>query len=430
MPGTFCPCSSSVREENESGRYSIEGSNLEFKVLYSFSDIPNTIGQPKSLFVGQVYQQLLEDIPSQGVESIYIPVYEDGVMIGIIMAQSSFVKAHEAFRLDSNLGRFSRMSRTLFLKSLKIRSFVVGNLLLTGNYGIQFNGKSTRESFVILDVITKNAIPIVEKQKGYRFSLQFYKDFNTEDSAQSSALQQAGYHCLSGDPSMIMEIPQEWNEFDDYLKAMSSKYRVRAKRAFKKGKDIQREELDEERILFYSEKIEILYQKVAQAADMNLVNLSGSYFSELKKRLGDNFRMIGYFHDGEMIAFCTTIRDHEETHAHFLGMDNSYNSRYQLYLNILYDIIRIAIEEGNNLVDFARTAPEIKSSVGAVPEDLYVFVKHRNRLLNNLVNPVFKYLEPRKEIVYRNPFKNKTANSKTSKDGQSAPTQSSSQGIN
>ena len=118
-----------------------------------------------------------------------------------------------------------------------------------------------------------------------------------------------------------------------------------------------------------------------------------------------------------MVAYFTTLNDHKETHAHFLGMDNSFNNKYQLYLNILYDIIKVGIESGASIVDFARTAPEIKSSVGAEPHEMYIFVKHRNAFLNKFVNSVFKYLEPQRNIIYRSPFKNKGSQISQTQDG-------------
>ncbi len=407
MFGSFCPYSHSIKGENEKGRYQIENTNLEFKIAYSYKDLPETQSKPASLFIDSTYQNLLEEHPSIGMEFIYLPIYENGMYIGTVMAQTTLVKGDESFRIDPKVSGIKGKSQKWLLKNIKLRSFVVGNLLLTGNYGLQFPSKSARESFVIVDIVTKFALPIIEKEKGYKFSIQFYKDFNEEDTAQSSSLLQSGFHCFKGEASMVLEVLPEWKKFEDYLGAMSSKYRVRAKRAFKKGKNLVRKDLSYDQIYFYRKRIHELYRKVCDAADMNLVHLSQIYFPELKKRLKDDFKMIAYFIDGEMVAYFTIINDQQETHAHFLGMENAFNNKHQLYLNILYDIIRVGIESGSKFVDFARTAPEIKSSVGAEPNEMYIFVKHRNTFLNKFVNSVFTYLEPKRDIVYRSPFKSK-----------------------
>ncbi len=403
---SYYPGSLNSKEENKNGRYSIEGTNLEFKIHYRFKDIQSSLAPSESIFMNASYQQILEDYPSNEMEFVYIPVYEDGTEIGIIMAQTIMVRGKNAIRLDNNKTWNTWIKKQL-LKFINIRGFVVGNLALTGNYGLHFKNKSERETFAILNIITQNALPVVEKEKGYKLKVLFYKDFNEAETAQSSVLTQANYHCFTAEPCMILPLSSDWNSFDDYLAAMSSKYRVRAKRAFKKGKDLKKIEFNEEQIVEHKKELHQLYLKVCESVDFNLMTLDQEYFVELKKRLKEKYKLFAYFLDGKLIAFFTTIQDKGETHAHFLGMDASYNPKYQLYLNILYDIIRVGIEEKSSLIDFARTAPEIKSSVGAEPRELFIFLKHKNTLSNKILKRVYKFLEPTKKVIYRSPFKNR-----------------------
>lgn len=409
MFSAYCPCSGSVKAENKEGRFQIEGTNLEFKIKYHREDLETELPTPESLFYGKTFQELLEDCPSEDTESIYIPVYEAGSAIGVIQAQSTNVDGKTSLNLDKTAKGFKNKTKNFLFSTYNRRWFVVGNLLLTGNFGMQFKNKTTRESFVILDIVTKYALPIIEKEKGYTFSMLFYKDFSEEEAAQSEALSQRNFQCVKAEPNMVVEIPEEWTTFEDYLAAMSSKYRVRAKRAFKKGKGLERVDLTYEQLNFYKQRIHDLYLKVSSAVDFNLVHLDINYYPEMKKRLKDDFKLMAYFLDGQMVGYFTTIKDHKETHAHFLGMDHSFNHKHQLYLNILYDIIKVGIENGSEEVDFARTATEIKSSVGAIPKETYFFLRHRNGLLNKLVKPIVNSLQSNEEVIYRSPFKDKPA---------------------
>ncbi|HEX9151474.1 MAG TPA: 8-amino-7-oxononanoate synthase, partial [Flavobacterium sp.] len=54
---------------------------------------------------------------------------------------------------------------------------------------------------------------------------------------------------------------------------------------------------------------------------------------------------------------------------------------------------------------FARTALEIKSSVGAKPVKMYGFIEHSNPIINPYMPKIFKYLEPETIWQERNPFK-------------------------
>ncbi len=418
MLSAYCPCQGSVKEGNKEGRYQIDGTNLEFKVKYKIKDMDEESPLPSSIFLSESYQQLLEDCPSEDTQSIYIPVYEGGALIGIVQAQSTLVKGSKSLNLDQNATGIWGQFRKFVAKNYNRYWFVVGNLLLTGNFGMQFKGKSSRESFVILDMVTQHALPVIEKHKNIRFKYLFYKDFSEEEAAQSEILSQRNFNCFKSEPSMVMELQPDWKEFSDYLGAMSSKYRVRAKRAAKKGKDLKRVDMTYEQLLENKERIHELYEKISLSVDFNLVHLNKDYFPELKNKLGDKFKLVAYYLEDVMIGYFTTIKDHHETHAHFLGLDPSYNQKYQLYLNILYDITKVGIENQSKMIDFARTAPEIKSSVGAVPKETYLFLRHRNGLKNKLVSPIIKSLQPQKEIVYRSPFK---ASDTAKNDGKKGP---------
>lgn len=428
--GSF-PCSASVKEENKEGRYNIEGTNLEFKIKYKVQDIDAELPPAESIFLAPLYQQLLEDCPSENTEPIYIPVYESGVIIGVIQAQSTLVKGKQSLNLDMNAKGIRTKIKNSLIASYNKYWFVVGNLLLTGNYGLKLKGKTTRESFVILNTVTKHAMPLIEKEKGYRFSFLFYKDFSEEEAAQSEALSQKNFHCVKSEPNMVMELPREWDTFDDYLAAMSSKYRVRAKRAFKKGKDLERMDMTAEQIEAHKQRIHELYKNVSHSVDFNLVYLHQDYYPEMKRRMKDDFKLIAYFLEGKMIGYFTTIKDYHETHAHYLGMEHSYNNRYQLYLNMLYDIIKVSIENNHSAkIDFARTAPEIKSSVGATPEETFFYLRHTNSLLNRLVARVTSSIQgEEKEVVYRSPFKAKpTAKTQSNGKAKAAASDSHTQG--
>jgi hypothetical protein len=59
--------------------------------------------------------------------------------------------------------------------------------------------------------------------------------------------------------------------------------------------------------------------------------------------------------------------------TYFLGYDDSIQREKMLYLNMLYDMIAYSINKGFKEIIFARTALEIKSSVGARPIQMWVY---------------------------------------------------------
>ena len=119
----------------------------------------------------------------------------------------------------------------------------------------------------------------------------------------------------------------------------------------------------------------------------------------------DHFLFYGYFVDQKMIGFNTLIKNGNAMETYFLGFDDSVQKNKMLYLNMLYDMIAYSINKGFKEIVFARTALEIKSSVGAKPQKMYGFIEHSNALINLFMPKIFPFLEPNVVWQERNPFK-------------------------
>jgi hypothetical protein len=95
----------------------------------------------------------------------------------------------------------------------------------------------------------------------------------------------------------------------------------------------------------------------------------------------------------------------DELDAHYLGYEDEVNRDHQLYLNMLLNIVQCAIEKRFRSIFFARTALEIKSSVGAEPHDMYFYLQHSKGFHNKLLPHIFNLLDPKEEWTPRSPFK-------------------------
>ena len=204
---------------------------------------------------------------------------------------------------------------------------------------------------------------------------------------------------------MIFEIPDLWKSEQDYIDALSKKYRDQYKRARKKATGIEKRKMNLEEIIKEEETIYNLYFHVAKNAHFNTFFLNKNHFATLKKTLKDKFLFYGYFLEGKLIGFNTLIKNGTVMDTYFLGYDDSIQREKMLYLNMLYDMISYSINKGFKAVIFARTALEIKSSVGAKPKEMFGFMKHSNPVINLSIAKVFCYLDPKITWQERNPFK-------------------------
>ena len=160
-----------------------------------------------------------------------------------------------------------------------------------------------------------------------------------------------------------------------------------------------------EDIIAYEETIYDLYIHVAKNAPFNTFFLPKNHFRTFKEIFHDKFLFYGYFIDEKLIGFNTLIKNGDVMDTYFLGYDESIQREKMLYLNMLYDMIAYSINKGFKEIVFARTALEIKSSVGAKPVKMYGFIVHSNPIINSQMPKIFSYLEPETLWQERNPFK-------------------------
>ncbi len=374
-----------------------------------------------NLFLQKKYLQLLEDNPPEDVHFVYMLFYKKSRPIGVAIGQVGNFSAEKSIN-DNNeqvekekpcpISRVTNFFKSFVAKKVDITALVCGNALLTGeSHNICF-----REGEVLAEEeyhILNDTLEFVQKEldkKGINVSLTYLKEYHQHQrpSAQKLLVEKNKYHEFTAQPNMVLDFREDWNSFGDYLAAMSSKYRVRVKRAFKKGDAIERKDFGVEEIKENLDRIYDLYSRIAEGSVFNLVKLNPQYFVALKEKLGDDFRMTAYYIDDKLVAFFTTIKNYHELEAHFLGYDEDFNREHQMYLNILYDIVKIGLEQECKCIVFARTALEIKSSVGAEPHEMYWYLRHRNKISNRFLSQIVDYLNPKDEWVQRKPFKDQS----------------------
>lgn len=362
--------------------------------------------QNASLFLQKKYLKAIENCPPKDMQFAYLTFYKNNQVCGVAYAQifkfSTYesLKHHRSFHNEKD--KFLAVKKWVARK-IEFYSIVCGNVLMTGEYGFHFDNQlvSKAEQFKIVNEgleQLKNELTT----KGIKAKVTLFKDF-FEPNRQS--INNNGFDEFKIQPNMIIDIDENWTKFEDYLAAMSAKYRTRAKRAFKKGKEITKRELTLSEVKANEKKIFSLYNEIVESAGFNGITLAENYFTNLKEQLGDIFKVIAYYKADELIGFYTVFLENKFIESHYLGINQKENRECQIYLNMLYDMVKMGIYHQVKRIFLARTALEIKSSVGAKPHDLYFYMKHDNKILNPFVKRAFDVFNPKEEWTQRQPFK-------------------------
>ena len=87
----------------------------------------------------------------------------------------------------------------------------------------------------------------------------------------------------------------------------------------------------------------------------------------------------------EASGFVSGVVNKNSLDAHFVGIDYQKNRTYAIYQRMLYEYIKIGISKKLKIINFGRTASEIKSSVGAIPQDLTMYLRHKKTIKNKIL---------------------------------------------
>ncbi len=363
----------------------------------------NELADADDFFLSGDFFSLIDQINLKGVTTGFaIFEHPNHNSFGLVLQTFSFNPEEQMGKLDQNeqygrLQRLAKQAKDVLAKILRFRILSCGQLLLTGNHGLRGDSQLPTSELTALLAEGSEAIARAWPEQIHGIMI---KDLPLEQFPKAHA-----YHPLPVQPNMVLHLDEAWSDFSDYLDAMSSKYRVRARRARKKGDELVRREMNLDEIRARQSAMHRMYCIIAEQSDFNAVVLPANYFTSWLEQFPERFKVWGYFLDEEFIGFSTAVYNGEELEAHFLGFDADYNRSHQLYLNMLYDLVEEAILAGSKELIFSRTALEIKSSVGAVPEDLYCWMRARYAVANSLVPIVAKFIAPLPEWEPRHPFK-------------------------
>lgn len=215
------------------------------------------------------------------------------------------------------------------------------------------------------------------------------------------------YIAMQDDISMEMKIPDLWVNIQDYEQMLKHKYAQRYRKIKKSFEGITIRELTSADILQYRDEMLNLYLQVSRKQIVSMGVLNAQFFSALKEALNEHYIVCGYFLNGRLIAFSSAIIHDNEYDMNYIGFDYTVNHSYNLYFNILFHCVEMAIERRCKKLILGRTAIEAKAIAGCEPDYRYSYYKLRNVVVNWFYIRVAAYFQEQQGESWKNrhPFK-------------------------
>jgi len=351
-----------------------------------------------NIFLSKNYLEVLETASPSNENFQYIGIFDQEEIIGIALAQ--FIDLSHLESYGERDKKLKTWVRNYLFSRFSSKLLFIGNNMLSGQ-----NAFIAKEGAIVSEILKTLKNAVAELNQNFTIHLTSFKDFMPKDLIHFDPAAFKKDLKFSSQPNMIFDINPAWNHEEDYVNALTKKYRDQYKRSRNKAFGIQKRKLSLVEILDQQAMIHDLYLHVAVNAPFNTFYLPENHFYVLKEKLKDDFMFYGYFIDEKLIGFNTLIKNGRSLDTYFLGYDEKIQKEKMLYLNMLYDMIACGISLKFKNIIFGRTALEIKSSVGATDTPMYGFMRHGQPLINHFLGSIFNYLEPISSWKKRSPFK-------------------------
>jgi len=379
-------------------------------IIYSkIDEIPKTIWEELNcpyLYFSPTYLEAIEKNNSH--LSFFYIVLKDHQQKAIAFACVQII----SFQLNSIENDLSTILKrvTSLARKFKIipnekplQILTCGNSFVSGEHGLYI--KNSEDKRLVLRKLSKAILQYTEdKYQQTPIDIFIMKDFVSDSLTISNELISLGYYSFNVEPNMKLEIDKNWQNFNHYLAALKTKFRVKAKKAMELSSALLIEDVHSENIDNQLQKMTELYKRVASKADFNLGEFKLATYKDLKENLGDHYILKTYWLQNKMVGFLSGMIHGSELDAHFVGIDYTLNKSHAIYQRMLYDYIDIAIKQKLTTINFGRTASEIKSSVGAIPEHLTVYIRHKKTITNKFLKLFLLKIQPT-EFHQKFPFK-------------------------
>lgn len=335
------------------------------------------------------------------IDHQYLLIHDKERVVALAIIQNLSVRVENT---AEKLSLQNKMARSLqqYLNSKKVNVSICGNLFLSGNYGVFIKGGV--DKYRIYGHIAKTL------RTSKKASVFFLKDFKKLELPETQAVCSYQFQALEMEPNMRLQL--RWQDFDSYKAALRSKYRVKINKADTQSAGLTVKSLNAQDVREQIKTLQKLYCNITYKALFATIDMTIETYALLLERFGETrnencsngIHINTYSYGDKIVGFATAFKVRTTLDAHFIGIDYTYNKEFSIYPRILNDYVRLGFDLGCAEVNFGRTSSEIKSTLGAIPQELRCYVRHKRTVANLVFKPLVRQIKMTKYKQHR-PFK-------------------------
>jgi predicted N-acyltransferase len=372
-----------------------------FDTIDSMSSVDfASLNDTSNIYFSQGFLKAFE-VSNPNISFKYIVIYDNSKAIGLANIQIISLGIDVILK-NIKISKSVKKVFRFFMCNYPLKIMFCGNVFLSGEHGIILNQDiDKKEAFLIISRTIKELSSLKENRPLHAI---FIKDFYQESLPITDHLLDYNYIKMPVEPNMIFKLNRNWKTFEDYTDALKSKYRVKVNKADKTSSDLTAKLFNENDFKVYKDELQQLYENTIANANFNAQVLNLNTYIKLRTLYKDDFIVKAYFLEDKLIGFLSALVNNNHLDANFIGLDYELNKTHAIYPRILNDYVRLGIENKVSQINFGRTASEIKSTIGATPENLVCYTRHRRNFINKLLKPFISQVQI-KDFKQHEPFK-------------------------
>ena len=269
-----------------------------------------------------------------------------------------------------------RWPRRLWPRAGITRAYELGcGTPMTNPFLVAHPGTLTTVLPVLLDAA-------LEEASAQRAGFVLVQSFTSRDGPVAEQLSNRGFVAVPMPQTAVLALP--YGSFDEYLAAMRSSYRRRARQTLKQTRELAVEHRP--RFADLADELARLWRAVYDRATELKREIIGPAFFTGISELGESSVLLVRRPDGSIACFALLLDDRPWLSFVYCGFEVSTGRQEGAYFRLLYEIVRYAIAHGYEQVDLGMTTLAPKFDLGAVPVPLFGWFKHRNPIVQHALS--------------------------------------------
>jgi predicted N-acyltransferase len=374
---------------------------LTVKRFQSIHDIQeslwNSINSDNEFFHDHRFIQSIEDAGMNDCKFWYLLFYSGTGPVGSA-ALSAFKVSLDLF-LGAISQKLIRRVRRLFAGFFKIDVLFCGLPISIGKYNLVIADPSYTED--ILSALVEEMTGICRDEK---IKFMCVKEFYGDRVQTMDRLVEYGFFRAPSLPYVRM--PLHWSGFEDYLNALRHTYRRQIKNGLKKMSSaspgpvliLGKRDVCSARQFFE------LYREVMEHAGVQLEILNQSFFEHLFIKMHDHIEILVFQRGSEVLGAALLCPVGKTLTFLLVGLDYSKRDDYDVYFNLIYGIIKIALERGCSELNLGQTSYYIKQRIGGTCIPAYFYLKSLSPPVHSCLKILRKFLFPELNLPIHNVF--------------------------